>query len=158
MLNKNFNTLLSSVFMSENTSSTISIHDIKGSTSGVKPLSTGTSNGSNTYENMSDSDYLNGSAGIFLFTDTFNEDSATYVVPTEFTDYSVTSHNKSGSNENVALMYTRTITPKSNATIKSIGLLMYYYNNPCLIAFENLAEPVQLTAEEPHTFTFSIKV
>ena len=47
--------------------------------------------------------------------------------------------------------------PIEDGLIKSIGIIMNY-NKPVLIAFENLSEPVQLTAGEPHTFTFTIKV
>ena len=67
-------------------------------------------------------------------------------------------NSRSKQSHDVGVIYTRTITPNSGALIKSIGLLCSNNGQSALIGFENLAEPVQLTAGEPHTFSFAIKV
>ena len=154
MLNKNFNRLLS---MCLATGSTVS-QDFNAIDGTKSPASTGSlcnTSDVSTYENLDSTSA--GTAWLFLFTETFNETIETYTVPTEYTNYSVTVKSINSLSSDVALSYSRTIMPIEDGLIKSIGIIMNYMK-PVLIAFENLSEPVQLTAGEPHTFTFTIKV
>lgn len=97
--------------------------------------------------------------GVFLFTETFNESIETYIPPTEFTKYNVQNATKTGAGLfDLGVSYTRVIVPTENALIKAIGLVSFHAVSPLLLGFENLAEPVQLKAGEPHAFTFTIKV
>lgn len=154
MLNKNFNRLLSGDLATGH-----SVSDGHNAIDGTKTsASTGSlSNTSDvsTYENLDSS--AQGTAGLFLFTETFNETIETYTVPTEYTNYRVTAKSINSLSFDVVLSYSRTIMPIEDGLIKSIGIIINYMK-PVLIAFENLSEPVQLTAGEPHTFTFTIKV
>ena len=75
-----------------------------------------------------------------------------------FSDYTISSDSRSSQSHDVGVIYTRSIIPKSDAIIQSVGLLCSSDGDSMLIGFENLAEPVQLTAGEPHTFSFAIKV
>ena len=154
MLNKNFNRLLSGDLATGN-----SVSENHNAINGTK---TAASTGSlcnisdvSTYENLDST--AQGTTGLFLFTETFNETIETYTVPTEYTNYSVTAKSINSLSFDVVLSYSRTIMPIEDGLIKSIGIIINYMK-PVLIAFENLAEPVQLTAGEPHTFTFTIKV
>ena len=154
MLNKNFNRLLSGDLAAGNSVS--SDHNaIDGTKTSASTGSLRYTSDVSTYKNLnSDTD---GTAGLFLFTETFNETIETYTVPTEYTNYSVTVNSINSLSSDVVLSYSRTIMPIEDGLIKSIGIIINYMK-PVLIAFENLAEPVQLTAGEPHTFTFTIKV
>ena len=88
MLNKNFNRLLSGDLATGH-----SVSDGHNAIDGTKTsASTGSlSNTSDvsTYENLDSS--AQGTAGLFLFTETFNETIETYTVPTEYTNYRVTA-------------------------------------------------------------------
>lgn len=86
------------------------------------------------------------------------EDIQTYAFSDIFSDYGISINNKGKQSYTGGVIYTRSITPNSDALIKSIGLVCSNSNKSMLIGFENLAEPVQLTAGEPHTFSFVIKV
>ena len=154
MLNKNFNRLLSGDLATG--------HSVSEGHNAIDGTKTSASTGSlsntsdvSTYENLDSS--AQGTAGLFLFTETFNETIETYTVPTEYTNYSVTAKSINSLSFDVVLSYSRTIMPIEDGLIKSIGIIINYMK-PVLIAFENLSEPVQLTAGEPHTFTFTIKV
>ena len=154
MLNKNFNRLLSGYLATGNSVS--SDHNaIDGTKSPASTTTLRSTSNVSTYENLDSS--IDGTTGLFLFTETFNETIETYTVPTEYTNYSVTVKSINSLSSDVVLSYSRTIMPIEDGLIKSIGIIMNY-SKPVLIAFENLAEPVQLTAGEPHTFTFTIKV
>ena len=154
MLNKNFNRLLSGYLATGNTVSS-DYNAIDGTKSTASTASLQYTSDVSTYANLN-SDGA-GTTGLFLFTETFNETIETYTVPTEYTNYSVTVKSINSLSSDVALSYSRTIMPIEDGLIKSIGIIMNYMK-PVLIAFENLSEPVQLTAGEPHTFTFTIKV
>ena len=154
MLNKNFNRLLSGDLTTGNPVSP-DCNAIDGTTSSASTASLRNISDVSTYENLDSS--IDGSTGLFLFTETFNETIETYTVPTEYTNYSVTVKSINSLSSDVVLSYSRTIMPIEDGLIKSIGIIINYAK-PVLIAFENLAEPVQLTAGEPHTFTFTIKV
>lgn len=95
---------------------------------------------------------------LLLSTSTRVDDIGTYTFDDIFSDYILSSNSKSNQSHNVGVIYTRTITPNSGAIIQSIGLLCSNSGKSMLIGFENLTEPVQLTAGEPHTFSFAIKV
>lgn len=82
----------------------------------------------------------------------------TYKFEDIYFDYVLSENSKSKQSRDVGVIYTRSIIPNSNALIKSVGLLCSNGGESMLIGFENLAEPVQLTAGEPHTFSFAIKV
>ena len=154
MLNKNFNRLLSGDLATGNSVS----QDCNAIDGTKSPASTGSFRSTSdvsTYKNLN-SDAA-GTTGLFLFTETFNETIETYTVPTEYTNYRVTVKSINSLSSDVVLSYSRTIMPIEDGLIKSIGIIINY-SRPVLIAFENLAEPVQLTAGEPHTFTFTIKV
>lgn len=154
MLNKNFNRLLSGCLTTGNSVS--SDHNaIDGTKSPASTTTFRNVSDVSTYENLDSS--ADGAIGLFLFTETFDETIETYTVPTEYTDYSVTVKSINSLSSDVVLSYSRTIMPIKDGLVKSIGIIMNY-SKPVLIAFENLAEPVQLTAGEPHTFTFTIKV
>lgn len=155
MLNKNFNRLLSAYFGTGNTTNSGFI-GINGSITTVSGNSFQNSATANNSTNIDTSG--SGQTGVFLFTEEFEESIETCTIPTEFTNYSVESTSKMSASDLISFMYSRTIIPKEDATIKSIGLITAYTQPSALIAFENLAEPVQLTAGEPHTFTFTIKV
>nr|DAP36211.1 MAG TPA: hypothetical protein [Caudoviricetes sp.] len=86
------------------------------------------------------------------------EDINTYAFNNIFSAYEITSNIKSNVSHDIGCAYTRVIVPAENAVIQSIGLVCSNDDNKMLIGFENLAEPVQLTAGEPHTFSFAIKV
>lgn len=154
MLNKNFNILLSGDLATGNAVSS-DYNAIDGTETTASTGSLRNTSYVSTYENLS-SDGA-GTVGLFLFTETFNETIETYTVPTEYTNYSVTVKSINSLSSDVVLSYSRTIMPIEDGLIKSIGIILNYMK-PVLIAFENLAEPVQLTAGEPHTFTFTIKV
>lgn len=87
-----------------------------------------------------------------------SEDIQTYIFSDIFSDYEISVDAKGKQSHSVGVIYTRSITPNSDALIKSIGLICSNNNKSLLIGFENLTEPVQLTAGEPHTFSFVIKV
>ena len=159
MLNKNFNIMLST--FSTGNSNTYNGYSIDNTTNGSMAVS-GLSELSLFH---STEQIKQGSAssqtGVFLFTEKFNESINTVLPVTEFTDYSVVSASKNSRSDMISMSYTRTIHPNSNALIKAIAIITKGSSGsamPCMIAFENLAEPVQLTAGEPHTFTFTIKV
>lgn len=86
------------------------------------------------------------------------EDIQTYTFSDIFSDYEITLNGRGKQSHSSGVIYTRSITPNSDALIKSIGLVCSNSNKSMLIGFENLTEPVQLTAGEPHTFSFAIKV
>lgn len=86
------------------------------------------------------------------------DDIETYTFEDIFSDYVLSENSKSKQSHDVGVIYTRSIIPNSDALIKSVGLLCSHSGKSMLIGFENLAEPVQLTAGEPHTFSFAIKV
>ena len=154
MLNKNFNRLLSGDLATGN--SVLHEYDaIDGKKTSASIGSLRYTSDVSTYKNLNSD--AQGTAGLFLFTETFNETIETCTVPTEYTNYSVTVKSINSLSSDVVLSYSRTIMPIEDGLIKSIGIIMNY-SKPVLIAFENLAEPVQLTAGEPHTFTFTIKV
>ena len=95
---------------------------------------------------------------LVLSTSTQPEDINTYAFNDIFSAYEITSNAKSVVSHDICCAYTRVIVPSESAVIRSIGLVCSYNANKILIGFENLADPVQLTAGEPHTFTFTIKV
>ena len=95
---------------------------------------------------------------LILSTSTQIEDINTYAFNNIFSAYEITSNVKSSISHDIGCAYTRVIAPSESAVIRSIGLVCSNDSNKILIGFENLAEPVQLTAGEPHTFTFAIKV
>lgn len=95
---------------------------------------------------------------LILSTSTQVEDINTYAFNNIFSAYEITSNAKSNVSHDIGCAYTRVIVPTENAAIQSIGLVCSNDGNKMLIGFENLAEPVQLTAGEPHTFSFAIKV
>ena len=154
MLNKNFNRLLSGYLATGNPVSP-DFNAINGTETSASTGSLCNTSDVSTYKNLDST--ASGTTGLFLFTETFNETIETYTVPTEYTNYSVTVKSINSLSSDVALSYSRTIMPIEDGLIKSIGIIMNYMK-PVLIAFENLSEPVQLTAGEPHTFTFTIKV
>lgn len=86
------------------------------------------------------------------------EDIQTYTFSDIFSDYEIQVNDRGTQSYTGGVIYTRSITPNSDALIKSIGLVCSNSNKSMLIGFENLAEPVQLTAGQPHTFSFAIKV
>lgn len=86
------------------------------------------------------------------------EDINTYAFEGIFSAYEITSNVKSDISHDIGCAYTRVIVPSEDALIQSIGLVCSNDANKILIGFENLAEPVQLTAGDPHTFSFAIKV
>lgn len=86
------------------------------------------------------------------------EDINTYAFDGIFSAYEITANTKSDVSHDIGCAYTRVIVPAENAVIQSIGLVCSNDTNKILIGFENLTEPVQLTAGEPHTFSFAIKV
>ena len=100
---------------------------------------------------------VNGVA-LVLSTSTQIEDINTYAFNDIFSAYEITSNTSSVVSHDIACAYTRVIVPAESATIRSIGLVCSNDANKILIGFENLAESVQLTAGEPHTFSFVIKV
>ena len=154
MLNKNFNRLLSGDLAKGNPVSE-GHNAIDGTKTSASTGSLRNTSDVSTYENL---DWNGeGTTGLFLFTETFDETIETYTVPTEYTNYSVTVNFINSLSSDVVLSYSRTIMPIEDGLIKSIGIITNYMK-PVLIAFENLSEPVQLTAGEPHTFTFTIKV
>ena len=154
MLNKNFNRLLSGYLATGNPVSP-DFNAINGTETSASTGSLCNTSDVSTYKNLDST--ASGTTGLFLFTETFNETIETYTVPTEYTNYSVTVKSINSLSSDVALSYSRTIMPIEDGLIKSIGIIMNYMK-PVLIAFENLSEPVQLTAGEPHTFTFTMKV
>lgn len=154
MLNKNFNIILSNSF-AEDKSNFSQLNAISGSTTTATKSTLSSISDVSSYSNLSSS--YDGSVGLFLFTENFDETVETYTVPTEYTSYNVTVKSINHASSDVGLSYSRTIMPIEDCLIKSIGVILNN-NSPVLIAFENLAEPVQLTAGEPHTFTFTIKV
>lgn len=154
MLNKNFNRILSESF-AKNNSSFSQLNTISGLTTTAVRATLSNISDVSSYSNLSSA--YDGSIGLFLFTETFDETVETYTVPTEYTSYSVNVKSINTASSDVALSYSRTIIPTEDGLIKAIGVILNN-NEPVLIAFENLAEPVQLTAGEPHTFTFTIKV
>ena len=95
---------------------------------------------------------------LILSTSTQIEDINTYAFNDIFSAYEITSNVKSSVSHDISCAYTRVIVPSESAVIRSIGLVCSNDSNKILIGFENLAEPVQLTAGEPHTFSFAIKV
>ena len=95
---------------------------------------------------------------LILSTSTQIEDINTYAFNDIFSAYEITSNVKSNVSHDIGCVYTRVIVPAESAVIRSIGLVCSNDENKVLIGFENLAEPVQLTPGEPHTFSFAIKV
>ena len=95
---------------------------------------------------------------LILSTSTQPEDINTYAFNDIFSAYEITSNVKSSVSHDIGCTYTRVIIPEESAVIRSIGLVCSNDANKMLIGFENLSEPVQLTAREPHTFSFAIKV
>ena len=95
---------------------------------------------------------------LILSTSTQIEDINTYAFNDIFSAYEITSNIKSSVSHDIGCAYTRVIVPSESAVIRSIGLVCSNSSNKILIGFENLAEPVQLTAGEPHTFSFAIKL
>ena len=95
---------------------------------------------------------------LILSTSTQPEDINTYAFNDIFSAYEITSNVKSSVSHDIGCAYTRVIVPSESAVIQSIGLVCSNDSNKILIGFENLAEPVQLTPGEPHTFSFAIKV
>lgn len=95
---------------------------------------------------------------LVLSTSTQPEDINTYAFNNIFSAYEIASNVKSDVSHDIGCAYTRIIVPAESEVIRSIGLVCSNDENKILIGFENLAEPVQLTAGEPHTFTFAIKV
>lgn len=154
MLNKNFNRLLSG-YLTTGSSVSQGYNAIDGTKTSASTGSLRDASDVSTYENLDSN--ADGTTGLFLFTEIFNETIETYTVPTEYTNYSVTVKSINSLSSDVVLSYSRTIMPIEDGLIKSIGIIINYMQ-PVLIAFENLSEPVQLTAGEPHTFTFTIKV
>lgn len=154
MLNKNFNMVLNSLTFhnSQATLKTISGTDGSFSQSAFMPNS--------SWKGGADFQTSDGLA-LVISTETFNEDVDNFALPTCFTDYSDVQLAKADASNEVALCYTRIITPNSDVVIKSIALVVNWSQSSgvfALLGFENLAEPVQLTAGEQHTFTFTIKV
>lgn len=95
---------------------------------------------------------------LVLSTSTQVEDINTYAFNNIFSAYEITSNSKSVVSHDIGCAYTRVIVPAESAVIRSIGLVCSNDENKILIGLENLAEPVQLTAGQPHTFSFAIKV
>ena len=95
---------------------------------------------------------------LVLSTSTQIEDINTYAFNDIFSAYEITSNASSVVSHDIGCGYTRVIIPSESAVIQSIGLVCSNHENKILIGFENLAEPVQLTVGEPHTFSFAIKV
>ena len=158
MLNKNFNTLLANSF--NNNAQGSNYHATNNRTDAQLYLSSLT----NLCPSTSIADMVNRDAdetGLFLFTSTFEDSVETYILTegAEFAVYTLSSFTKTDKNQHdLGVAYTRVIVPKVNVEIKAICLAGYHNYGAILFAFENLAEPVQLTAGEPHTFTFTIKV
>lgn len=155
MLNKNFNAIIDMTFGDSNT--TTKGITVTGKNNGY--ISTGSFNKLSKASSLNTLSAGDGETGILLYTEEIAESIDTFVTPTaEFTDYSVVATVKSSNTHEVGISYSRTIVPNSDVIIKSIALISYYTSESCMIGFENLSEPVQLTAGKPHTFTFSIKV
>ena len=95
---------------------------------------------------------------LVLSTSTQPEDINTYAFNDIFSAYEITSNSKSNVSHDICCTYTRVIVPAESVVIRSIGLVCSNDANKILIGFENLADPVQLTVGEPHTFSFAIKV
>lgn len=156
MLNKNFNAIIDMTFRDNNV--TDKGITVTGKNDGY--IATDSFNKLSKASSLNTLSAGNGETGIFLYTEEITESIDTFITPTaaEFTDYSVATTVKSSNTNEVGISYSRTIVPNSDAIIKSIALVSYYTSESCMIGFENLSEPVQLTAGEPHTFTFTIKV
>lgn len=156
MLNKNFNAIIDMVF--RNNSTTNEGITVTGKDNGYIGMSSFCE--LSKASSLNDLSAGNSETGILLYTEEITESIDTFITPTasEFTDYSVATTVKSSNTHEVGISYSRTIVPNSDAVIKSIALVSYYTSESCMIGFENLSEPVQLTAGEPHTFTFTIKV
>lgn len=154
MLNKNFNMVLNSLIFHNSQATLKTISGADGS------FSEGAFTSNSSWKGGADFQTSDGLA-LVISTETFNEDVDNFALPTCFTDYSDVQLAKSDASNEVALCYTRIITPNSDAVIKSIALVTNWSQSSgvfALLGYENLAEPVQLTAGEPHTFTFAIKV
>lgn len=158
MFNKNFNTLLANSFSNNiqgnNYQATNGRKDASLYLASLNTLSPSTSIADMVSRNRAET-------GLFLFTSQFDESVETYApLPgAEFTDYTLSSSSKTNNNQyDLGVAYTRVIVPNSDTTIQAICLAGYYTYGAVMFAFENLAEPVQLKAGEPHTFTFTIKV
>lgn len=155
MLNKNFNCIVDGMCR-ESYTSTKGV-DVEGNPEGY--INAGALNTLSNASNLSDLSAGNSETGILLYTEEITESIDTFIPPVaEFTSYSVTTTVKSQNTNDVGVSYSRTIMPTQDGLIKSIALISYYTRKACMIGFENLAEPIQLTAGEPHTFTFTIKV
>lgn len=155
MLNKNFNCIVDAIC--RETYTTTKGIDVEGNPGGYV-AGNALANLSEA-SNLSDLSSGNSATGIFMYTEEITESIDTFIPPaTEFTNYSVTTTVKSSNTNDVGVSYSRTIVPTQDSLIKSIALISFYTRKACMIGFENLAEPVQLTAGEPHTFTFTIKV
>ena len=139
MLNKNFNRLLSGYLATGNSVSP-DHNTINGTKTSVSTGSLRNTSDVSTYENLDSNG--DGTAGLFLFTETFNETIETYTVPTEYTNYSVTVNSINSLSSDVVLSYSRTIMPIEDGLIKSIGIITNYME-PVLIAFENLSAEMQ---------------
>ncbi len=155
MLNKNFNMLLNSMIFHSGGQATLkTISGENGS------FSSGAYVADSSWKGGADLQTSDGLA-LVISTETFNEDVDTFALPTCFTDFADVQTVRSDVSNEVALCCTRIITPNSDAVIKSIALVSNWSQSSgvfALLGFENLAEPVQLTAGEQHTFTFTIKV
>ncbi len=154
MLNKNFNMVLNSLMFHSGQATLKTISGANGS------FSDGAFRSNSSWKGGTDFQTSDGLA-LVISTETFNEDVDNFALPTCFTDYSDVQQAKADASNEVALCYTRIITPNSDAVIKSIALVTNWSQSSgvfALLGFENLAEPVQLTAGEQHTFTFTIKV
>lgn len=95
---------------------------------------------------------------LLLSSSTQTEDINAYTFNGIFSNYEITSNSKNNRSHDIGCAYTRVVVPKEDVLIQSIGLVCSNDANRVLIGFENLAEPIQLTAGEPHTFSFAIKV
>ena len=155
MLVKNFNNLLSYTFNASysNPQDSEKAHMIDGTYIFISSVYW-----TQDISNWTGTGIAHDGVALLLSTSTRVEDIETYTFDDIFSDYVISVNSQGKQSHSVGVIYTRTIIPNSGALIKSIGLLCSYNKQSALIGFENLAEPVQLTAGEPHTFSFVIKV
>lgn len=154
MLNKNFNLVLNSMMFHSGSQATL-----KTITGATGTFSDNAYILNSSWKGGADLQTSDGLA-LVISTETFNEEVDTFTIPTCFTDYSDVQIVRSDPSNEAALCYTRIITPNSDAVIKSIALVTNWSQSSgvfALLAFENLDTPVQLTAGNQHTFTFTIK-
>ena len=155
MLVKNFNNMLGYLFQASTSNNRDSekAHMIDGTYDFISSIYW-----TQDISNWTGTGIASDGVALLLSTSIRADDIETYTFEDIFSDYTISVNSESKQSHDVGVIYTRTIIPDSDALIKSIGLLCSTGGASALIGFENLAEPVQLTAGEPHTFSFVIKV